>query len=411
MSRDADDLGRFGLGLKTSSFSQCRRLTVCTKALGVPVATRIWDLDHVAQSRQWQLLRTMDRDAELACQRLGSLGSGTVVIWQNVDRLVGGFRVDNDRDQRFFLEKAETVRDHLAISFHRMIGPRLNLKLLLNDREVQPWDPFFTYHPATQKLAATALSCRGEVVQVEPYVLPHHSKLTVQEQQAGRGPRGWNAHQGFYVYRNRRLLVAGDWLGLGLTKDEHHKLARIRVDVPTALDHSWGIDVTKSKATPPSELRAELRRIAERTREAAKRVFTHRGASLAPRNDSEREFLWERLAKHDRTFFRLNRRHPLIQHVRSSSESRSSFDALIRMIEATVPLPLIAVDSYERPDQLAAPFEQVPDSEVREVMLQMFKALIASGYGGTQAVDRLRTIWPFELFPSLLASLVGMVDP
>jgi hypothetical protein len=57
--RDATDLGRFGLGLKTASFSQCRRLTVATKANKTTSAAR-WDLDLVTRTDEW-LLETVNR--------------------------------------------------------------------------------------------------------------------------------------------------------------------------------------------------------------------------------------------------------------------------------------------------------------------------------------------------------------
>jgi hypothetical protein len=84
---------------------------------------------------------------------------------------------------------------------------------------------------ATQPLSTTKLRYRDEEVVVQPYVLPHHSKISKLVHDAAAGPRGWNAHQGFFVYRNKRLLVPGDWLGLGWAKEEHYKLARIRVDI------------------------------------------------------------------------------------------------------------------------------------------------------------------------------------
>jgi len=116
---------------------------------------------------------------------------------------------------------------------------------------------------------------------VKAFILPHRSKLSKSQHDDAAGPRGWLAHQGFYVYRRDRLLVAGDWL-FGWTKDEHLKLARIAVELPNSLDYDWQIDVTKSRATPPAALRESLLNIAERTRDEAKRVFTHRGAKLTP---------------------------------------------------------------------------------------------------------------------------------
>ena len=403
--RRPNDLGRFGLGLKTASFSQCRRVTVRSKVSGGNVATRCWDLDHIALVNDWQLLRCANAPAEPHFIRLEKLPHGTAVLWQNLDRLVAEQSANHEKHQQLFLQRAEAVRDHLGMVFHQLLVGRGAIKMFLNGRIVPAWDPFLGNETATQTLPATRLKLRQATVEVTPFVLPHHSKISRLAHEAAAGPRGWNAHQGFYIYRNRRLLVPGDWLGVGWTKEEHYKLARICVEIPNSIDHDWEIDVTKSRATPPPSLRDELRRIGERARNDAKRVYSHRGARLTPKADTGRLLLWEPLAKHDKTFFRLNRQHPLLMQALSNSEDRPVLNALLRLIEETVPLPLITISNSEKPNSLAGPFEHAPDNQIREVMQQAFNSLVATGYGPKDAVNRLRTIWPFELFPALLETL------
>jgi len=403
--RQPNDLGRFGLGLKTASFSQCRRVTVHSRPRAGEAATRCWDLDHVASVNEWQLLRRADTTAEPHFARLDALAHGTTVLWQKLDRLVAGQSTGNEKHQQLFLQRAEGVRRHLGMVFHQLMTGRRPVELHLNGRIVAPWDPFLASEAATQTLAVTRLSLRHATVEVQPFVLPHHSKLPKSAHEAAAGPRGWNAHQGFYIYRNRRLLVPGDWLGFGWAKEEHYKLARIRVDLPNSLDHDWEIDVTKSRAMPPPLLRDELRRIGERARSDAKRVYSHRGARLTPKADSERVLLWEPLAKHDKTFYRLNRQHPLLKQAIAASGDRAALNALLRLIEETVPLPHITIANSEQPNSLPGPFEHAPDSQIQEVMQQAFRSLVATGYGPKEAVNRLRTIWPFELFPALLEAL------
>ena len=172
--------------------------------------------------------------------------------------------------------------------------------------------------------------------------------------------------------------------------------------MPNALDHDWAIDVTKSRAIPPPALRDDLRRIGEATRSIAKRVFSHRGAKLTPRADQERVLLWEPYAKHDKTFYRLNRQHPLLKSAMEGSENREALKALFRLIEETVPFPHIAIENSERPESIATPFQHAQENQIREVMDQAFHSLTATGYGPKEAIDRLRTVWPFELFPALL---------
>lgn len=405
--RHPKDLGRFGLGLKTASFSQCRRVTVRSKTSPGDVSTRCWDLDYIKEINEWKLQRIADPAAEVYLKRLGESSKGTSVLWQNLDRLgVAGQRADHERGQRNFLQLADAVRNHLAMVFHQLMTGRGKAVIFINDRAVEPWDPFLSEEPATQILPTSRLQLRNAIVEVQPFILPHHSRISSQMHDAAAGPHGWSAQQGFYVYRNRRLLVAGDWLGLGWAKEDHYKLARIRIELPNELDQDWGIDVTKSRARPPMELRDELQKIGRNTREKAKRIYSHRGASLAAAADQDRVLMWKHLASHDRTFHRLNREHPLLVQALEKSTDRPALNALLRLIEETVPLPLISINNSDQPTGMPTPFEGVPDSEIRAVMKEAFEAMIISGYKPRDAAERMRTMWPFELFPALLQSLI-----
>ena len=231
--RAAEDLGRFGLGLKTASFSQCRRLTVITKAEGSAIHARQWDLDTVVETHEWRLLHGYPDNCVDLVEWLYQQASGTVVIWQRLDRIVGEADIGDEDAHRRFLELARSVRSHLSMTFHRFLAPSNGRKLTVNDHEVPPWDPFLSRSKARQVLAAEDLPLAGGVVKVQPVVLPHRSKLTEEEFELAGGERGWNSLQGFYVYRNKRLLVAGDWLGLGFQEgralqagphpDRHHQ--------------------------------------------------------------------------------------------------------------------------------------------------------------------------------------------
>ena len=128
----------------------------------------------------------------------------------------------------------------------------------LGGRRIEAWDPFLEDHESVERLSEEPFTLSDGNISVKGFILPHHSRLSPQEHADAAGPRGWNAHQGFYIYRNRRLLVAGDWLQLGMQKEEHFKLARIRIDLPNSSDHAWQIDVKKSRARPPSILRKGL---------------------------------------------------------------------------------------------------------------------------------------------------------
>jgi hypothetical protein len=405
-TRDPGDFGRFGLGLKTASFSQCRRVTVLTRRKDGDPLVRCWDLDHVAATSKWQLLRDPTPLAAKIAGKLMHSGRGTTVIWEKLDRIAVGTAMENDKDEDAFLARAEQVGQHFGVVFHRIMTGAKAISFSLNGRPIKPWDPFMADEPATQRLPVERLKFRDAVVEVEPFVLPHLSKLEEKAHAWAGGLKGWNAHQGYYVYRNRRLLVAGDWLGIkGWRQEEHYKLARIRVDLPNSLDHEWDIDVTKSRARPPEKLKRELMRIGEHTRSMAKRVYSHRGAKLIPADGAERVFLWEQNARHNQVSYRINRDHPLLKQVRAGCEDTAKFNAFLRLIEETIPVPLITITDRERPDQTIGPFESAKEPEILEVMRQVYASLCASGLSRSEALSRLSHFEPFPRFPQLLQIL------
>ncbi len=403
--RDAGDLGRFGLGLKTASFSQCSRLTVGTKPLGTALAVRAWDLDYVAARGEWRLLRGGSPAFQRACERLQDLNSGTVVLWENMDRVAAGTVADSEDDQKRFLERVDEVREHLAMVFHRFLEGRGALKFWINGTRVKPWDPFLTDVTATQLLTDLVLPLLGTQMQIKPYVLPHHSKLTGEAYAAAAGPRGWTAQQGFYVYRNKRLLAAGDWLGLGLRKEDHFKLARIQLDIPNSMDAEWEIDVKKSRASPPASIRNKLRQLAELTRREARAIYRHRGTPLV-KGSPELKRLWTQKILHGRISYEISRDFPLTADLLAmGGEVKRKVQALLELIEETVPVPQILIDGSENPDKHTRPFEQKPASRLPEVLKEMYQTLLHTGLSPTEAKLRLAALEPFHHYPELLAAL------
>lgn len=410
--RSAHDLGRFGLGLKTASLSQCRRLTVRSRRAGGTLETRCWDLDLIAAKNDWRLLRSADTTAEPHFARLATLPAGTTVLWQHLDRLTRNQDAQNERHQRRFHERIEETSRHLGMVFHRLMTGTAGVRLFLNERPIEPWDPFLEQHPATTRLS-DHVNLDGVPLPVRAFVLPHFSKLTPDDHTAGAGPRGWLAHQGFYIYRRERLLVAGDWLGFGDSRDaawrkeEHLKLARIAVDLPNTLDHEWQINVTKSRATPPLAVRDRLRGIAENVRARARAVYTHRGAQLVPRATAPAHVhLWCPVAKHDRVFYQINPAHPLVSHAIEVSAEPSALRALLRLLQESLPLQHISIGGVERPDSQPAPFEGAVDTEIQSAMRQLYTLFLAAGQSPEEARRRLAQHSPFDQFPALVTTLV-----
>lgn len=405
--RATSDLGRFGLGLKTASFSQCRRLTVATIGVDGMQALR-WDLDYLANSSDdgWHLLEGPHPGSEGYVEPLSEAGRGTLVLWEELDRIVTPGSTVQD-----FLNLADKVEQHLGMVFHRYLeGTRPRLRILLNGQPVKPWDPFMTDHPGKPYNPPVFKHPTLKGIEAECHVLPHKDMLSGEDFEVLGGPEGWTAQQGFYVYRNERLLVAGSWLGLGTgrswTKDEAHRLARIRLDIPNSADADWKIDIRKSTARPPVYLRDWLTRLAEATRGRARRAFAHRGRPTLLGNKQVAE-AWkvERLASGIR--YRIDSDHPAIRDVLDDAGGLlPQIRAMLRVIEETVPVQRIWIDTAENRDTPCTGFEKTPSSEVNEVLMVMYRSMIEKkGYSASSAREQLRTTEPFHAFPSLVDAL------
>lgn len=385
LERDPADLGRFGLGLKTASLSQCRRLTVFTKQDGSAVHLRRWDLDHLARAdvAGWQLLCTPHPDSQAEVSRIEEQPSGTIVLWEMLDRIVQDADSGNERVRSHFLRVVDAVERHLAMVFHRYLdGPRSRLRIVLNGHEVEPWDPFLEAHPATQLTPEEAIHLPGHALNIviRGYVLPHKDKLGAEDHKKASGPEGWNAQQGFYLYRNERLIVAGSWLGLGgssgWTKEEHYKLARIRLDIPNSMDHLWHLDVKKAHATPPPQIRERLTGLAQGVRENARSVFAHRGRYGTRTRKDELHRPWRPDKRGGRVIYKVDRKHPVVQAVLAEAgTNRPALEAMLRIIEETVPVQQIWLDAAERPEDTAAPFHGAQSSERRVVVTTAYDAV------------------------------------
>ena len=366
--RTAGDLGRFGLGLKTASLSQCRRLTVASRTGPGPLAVRRWDLDYLARAsvRGWQLLKDAHEGSADRVLLPDDAASGTIVLWEVLDRLVGNAGKDDSRVKRRFEQLVEHVEEHLAMVFQRFLGRGPSrLRIYINECEVAPWDPFLEAHVATQKTPEETIALPGhdEPIRVKGFVLPHKDKLGDGDHRAASGPAGWNAQQGFYVYRNRRLIVPGSWLGLGSnrpwTKEEHYKLARIRIDIPSSMDHAWQLDVKKSSAHPPTQVRDRLKGLAMTVRQNARQVFAHRGRYGHGPRVEEIKRAWKVVRRSGTVRYKIDRTHPLVEAVQEGvrKDSQDVLDAMLRVIEETVPVQQIWLDSSDAPDATARPFQ------------------------------------------------------
>lgn len=350
--RGPKDLGRFGLGLKTASFSQCRRMTVVSTQRGERAGAE-WNLAQVEDDDDW-FIAVLDEEEIVEQAFFDTLGdTGTLVIWRDLDRLFED-ETGQKRDE-IVNEKLAVVERHLSLVFHRFLAGevkgRKRLAIRINGHPVAHFDPFCRKNAATQMLPEETVWVDDVAVTMQPYILPHHSRLTASEYDFYQDRSDFISNQGAYVYRNGRLMAWGDWFRL-VPKGEATKLARVQIDFPNSLDEAWTIDIKKSRARPPHAVRERLRQIISQI--TARSVTVHRGRGQKLFQESQAP-LWERYADHGGIRFAINAEHPLIASLgaRLSVADAASLRVLIDSIAAALPVEMIYSDYSTHPREVS----------------------------------------------------------
>lgn len=400
-TRSPQDLGRFGLGLKTASFSQCRKVSVFSKKPGLEPDYWAWDLDYVATQNEWQLLHWIPDEFLKA---LDDVDSGTMVVWTDLDRVVSPqASSDNENIKIKFSQSLDRVKNHLAMTFHRFIEEK-SIKIYWCGHEIEPWNPFCINE---NKIQTQPLEQIPGGVSVKGYVLPHQNNFSSPDAyKRAEGMNGWAGHQGFYVYRGKRLLLAGDWLGL-FRKEEHYKLVRIQVDIPNTLDSEWQIDIKKSRAFPPASCREQLEAYAKVLRAMGAKVFRHRGKILRQRAGASFQPLWLEKKKDDKWSFVVNRDNAVIIAARDMARTNpdQAIETLLRYIEEAIPTPSIFIKEVEEKETPKLPFADVNISMIQNMMETIFRNKLQDGLTPDQARDFLKGTEPFNNYEELIDNL------
>jgi len=279
-------LGKFGLGLKTASMSQCQHLTVASRsnAARIEIAAHSWDLAHVAATDRWEILEaSRDENRELWTGPLNG-STGTVVLWRRLDRILGFKNPYGGMAKKRLEGMCRELEGHLAMVFHRYLagdGGRRKVRVAVNGTAVRPWDPFVRGEAGTRRLEPVTLhfnheGAEGEIL-IEPYVVPHQDDFSSSEAHAAAaGPLRWNRQQGFYIYRANRMIQSGGWSNLR-TMDEHTKLARVALSFEPRLDDAFRINVAKMRVQLPRQLREQIDKAIAPVIKAAQAAYRRSG--------------------------------------------------------------------------------------------------------------------------------------
>lgn len=274
--RGEEDLGRFGSGMKTASFSQARRLTVVSKSRNNRLSAASWDLDEIESRNEWCVQVLDDSEiAELPNLELGDhTPHGTQIIWEKLTFIPQTSHSESaEKEMARALAELET---HIGLHFHRFMTGKNKCHISINNAPVAPIDPFLTGHPGYQEGRIAKNRCKGGHIVIQTHVLPHVKKISRNELAKLGGAEGISQNQGIYIYRNKRLIHAGGWLGLN-TSNQLHALARVQVDVPSSLDHEWKTDVKKASLQLPSRVQRDLKKYLADPVKKSRKVYSYRG--------------------------------------------------------------------------------------------------------------------------------------
>ena len=391
--RSEKDLGRFGMGLKTASFSQCKRLTCITKRESYATIKRCWDIDYINSENEWQLLDYVSDNSFL--DKIEDRKSGTLVIWEKLDRIVGNAEVTNESVKNAFYQEMISVKNHLSLVFHKFIESK-RIKIFFQNTEIESYNPFLlNLNPKPEMGQPESFGN----VEITYFILPHMSEIGKTDYENSGGSLGWFQEQGFYIYRGDRLLVAGDWLGLEKKRD-YSKLARIAVNFTNANDFNWNLDIKKSTASPPLEIRKELSRIAKIAIMKSAKIYNWRGQKTITDNRiTNYEPLWtDEKTREGIKKYKINRKHPIIKSL--LEENNKLAGKALKLLEENVPIELILNNQNEDPafHELEKQNDK-PNDDLINLAVELYKINVSQGVPKELAQQQIMSSTPFNQFP------------
>lgn len=334
------ELGRFGLGLKSASLSQCREFTVVSKKYR-RLHAMSFDLDVIEEQNKL-MLKILAQDEINALPHISDLKeneSGTLVIWRKFDKIEG--LAKNFEDS--FRGLVSDSKKHIEFVFHRFYS---TVSIYYHGKRIEKRDPFLLDSVGRQQTGRkTSIKIDGSEVTVIPYTLPFANTLTQAEKALLGNPKSIYDDQGFYLYRNKRLIAWGSWMRMGI-RSELNKLARIQVDIPSSLDSVWMLDVKKSSAKIPDKIKDQIKMAVEDSVVRSKRTTKFPGT----REQSVNCKVWERINEHEgKIRYQINRQTPAIAALIAALGEKENqlLEIALSQIESYLPKYSISNDNMD----------------------------------------------------------------
>ena len=190
-----------------------------------------------------------------------------------------------------------------------------------------------------------------------------------------------------------------------MRKGELSKLARIRVDIPNTLDGLWTLDIKKSSAIPPEEVRDNLVHIIDRIGEKSKVKFTRRGKI---ETDDAQVHLWNRLkAREGGFYYEINKTHPLVDLIASELGDTKTLYSLLTQIERNLPLNQLYIDLNN--DEHIENDKIQEDSEIEGAVMSMLPQSFTKDEK-IAFLNKLKDIPPYKDYESILSKKIKEIE-
>jgi histidine kinase/DNA gyrase B/HSP90-like ATPase len=349
--RKSKDLGRFGLGMKTASFSQTRRLTVLSKEKGSKIYSgRTWDVEYL-KLNGWRIIvnsaeeinELVDRYKKISSEHLSKFDDfepNTIIIWNGLYKFEN-YLEEKNRKEALSKEITQITTDYLSLVFHRFLEDKENpLKIRINNSIIDPFNPFLIDEADLRSLEPKQGDFSGETIKIEGYVLPSRS---IEESKSPISIwttkyRGLLDMEGMYVYRANRIILFGGWNGL-IRKAQRLQLARLKVEVGNSVDHLLHLNVAKSQIVIPHELKKAFESTIEELKTEAEREYYNRGIrKFSGSKTTNHAQLFERISSNKGALLEVNKNFPLIKlFIQNLSKDQSSkLNMILRMINTRI---------------------------------------------------------------------------
>lgn len=334
------ELGRFGLGLKSASLSQCREFIVASKKFG-KIHAMCFNLDTIEQYNKLFLQQFNNNEIKMIphIEDLMKYETGTIVVWRKFDKIKGSAKKFEDTFRSLVAES----KKHVELVFHRFYE---NIEINYNNKRIEERDPFLLRSHGRQQTGRTKeISVDGVKIIVIPYTLPFANTLTQDEKALLGNPKSIFDEQGLYLYRNKRLISWGSWMRMGV-RSELNKLARIQIDIPSQLDSVWTLDVKKSSANIPDKVKEQIKVAIEDSIVRSRRTTRFPGV----KEQSIECKVWNRINEHEgKIKYSINRELPVIKALYEclGENEKNLLNIALSQIECYLPKYSISNDNMD----------------------------------------------------------------